>query len=198
MTNSDDRTLAHLLDGLDYAATGKVVSVRDVLNEFGNRAITPFILLVALILVTPLSGIPGAPSVGALIIILLSFQALSGRQKLWLPDVILRQDIAAHRLRSAVNWMRRPSAFLDRHSRERLQFLTVGPMRWITLTVCVVVPSAWPLLELLPLTTSVGAATIAFFAFGLFTRDGLFVLFGYLLVCMTLGAALVFFIQVVP
>jgi hypothetical protein len=198
MTNPYDRTLAHLLDGLDHAATDKVVSVRDVLNEFGDRAITPFILLVALILVSPLSGIPGAPSVGALIIILLSIQALSGRRKLWLPEFILQQEIAAHRLRRVVGWMRRPSAFLDRHSRARLQFLTIGPMRWITLTVCVVVPSAWPLLELLPLTTSVGAITIAFFAFGLFTRDGLYVLFGYLMVGMTLGAGLFFVTQVAP
>lgn len=192
MNTSSDRTLGLLLDGLDHAAKGQVVSVRDVLEEFGNRAITPFILLVALILVTPVSGIPGAPTIGAMIIIILAVQALTGRRKLWLPQILLRRKIAAHRLRRAVAWVRKPCAFLDRHSQTRLELLTVGPMRWMTLLVCVVVPSAWPVLELLPLTTSVGALTIALFAFGLFTRDGLYVLLGYLMVGATVGAGLYF------
>lgn len=192
MNTSSDRTLVHLLDRLDHAARGQVVSVSDVLEEFGDRAITPFVLLVALILVTPLSGIPGAPTIGAMIIIILSVQALTGRRKLWLPQFLLRREVASHRLRSAVTWVRKPCAFLDRHSRTRLKLLTVGPMRWLTLLVCVVIPSAWPVLELLPLTTSVGAITIAFFAFGLFTRDGLYVLLGYLMVAITASVGLYF------
>lgn len=187
MDHPHDRTLNHLLDGLDHAAEGETVSVSDVLNQFGDRAITPFILLVALVLITPLSGIPGAPTIGAMIIVTLSVQAVSGRRRLWLPGFLLRRTIAAHRLRKAVGWMRKPCAFLDRHSHVRLQFLTVGPMRWITLLVCVVVPLGWPMLEVVPLVTSVGALTIGLFAFGLFTRDGLYVLFGYLMVGATSG-----------
>lgn len=190
MTDIQERTLAHLLDGLDHAASGKVVSIRDVLNEFGDRAITPFILLVALVLITPLSGIPGAPSIGALIIIILSVQALSGRRELWLPAFLLRREIVSHRLKKAVAWMRKPCAFLDRHSRARFQFLTVGPLRWITLLVCVVVPMGWPFLEVLPFVSSIGATTVGLFAFGLFTRDGLYVLFGYCMVAVTLGGGL--------
>ena len=190
MATPQDRTLVHLLDGLDHAATGEVVSVRDVLAEFGDRAITPFILLVALILVTPLSGIPGAPTIGAMIIVILSVQALLGRRKLWLPEFLMRREIASHRLRKAVTWMRKPCGFLDRHSHARFQFLTVGPMRWVTLLVCVVVPMGWPLLEVLPFVTSVGAVTVSLFAFGLFTRDGLYVFFGYILVGATVGGGL--------
>lgn len=192
MNTSSDRTLVHLLDRLDHAAEGQSVSVHDVLEEFGDRAITPFILLVAIILVSPVSGIPGAPSIGAMIIIILAVQALTGRRKLWLPQFLLRREVAAHRLGKAVAWVRKPCAFLDQHSRTRLELLTVGPMRWLTLLVCVVVPSAWPVLELLPLTTSIGALTIALFAFGLFTRDGLYVLFGYLMVAITASVGLYF------
>ena len=42
--------------------------------------------LPALILVSPLSGIPGAPSIGALIIVTVVVQALVGRQHLWLTS----------------------------------------------------------------------------------------------------------------
>ncbi len=181
----DERTLTHLLDGMDHASEGDTVSVRHIIAEFGDRAITPFILLVALLLVSPLSGIPGTPTAAAIIIILLAAQALSGRRKLWLPQFLLRREMAGRRLRTCVRWLRKPCAFIDRHSHPRLQLLTVGPMRWLTLLVIVVIPLGWPALEVLPMLSSVGAGTVALLAFGLFTRDGLYVVLGYAMVLLT-------------
>ena len=187
MALHEERTLTYLLDGMEHAAQGKDVSVHDVLHEFGDRSITPFILLVALLLVSPLSGIPGTPTIAAIIIIILSVQALSGSQKLWLPAFIHRQHIPARYLCSAVRWMRKPCAFIDSHSHKRLEIFTYGPMRWFTLALCMVIPLGWPALEVLPLVSSVGAATVALLAFGLFTRDGLYVLLGYACVAVTAG-----------
>ncbi len=189
-----ERTLTHLLDGLDHAASGDVVSVGDILHEFGARAIMPFVLLVALVLVTPLSGIPGAPTIGAMIIIILLVQVLIGRHKPWLPGFLLRRKIASRRLKKAVVWVRKPCAFLDRHAHERFRFLTAGPIRWITLLVCVVIPMGWPLLEVFPFVTTIGAVTVGLFAFGLFTRDGFYVILGYAMVGMTAGSALYFWL----
>ncbi|KIN62632.1 putative exopolysaccharide synthesis protein [Sulfitobacter noctilucicola] len=184
-STSTDQTLNYLLDGVDHAAQKDRVKISDILSEFGNRAITPFILLVALLLVSPISGIPGTPTVAAIIIVLLSAQALFGQDKPWLPAWLMRLEIDSDRVRKATSWMRRPCDFLDRHHRERLTFLTVGPMRWVTLLTCVIIPLGWPFLEVLPFVSSLGAGTVSLFAFGLFTRDGIYVLGGYVVVCIT-------------
>ncbi|MBD3665008.1 exopolysaccharide biosynthesis protein [Sulfitobacter aestuariivivens] len=177
------QTLNHLLDGMDAAADGDVVSVEDVVEEFGDRSITPFILLVSVLMITPLSGIPGMPTISAAIIVLLSAQALLGRRRVWLPQVLLQRSMSARRLRWAVSWLRRPSTFFDRHAHKRLQILVKGPGRYLTLLMCALIPLGWPLLELVPLVTTFGASIVGLFAFGLFTRDGLYVLVGYMMIC---------------
>ena len=78
--------------------------------------------------------------------------------------------------------MRGPCSFLDRHSHQRLMFLTRGPMRWFTLALCAVIPLGWPPLEVLPMVTSIGGGTVALLAYGLYTRDGVYVLLGYAMI----------------
>ncbi|MGJ8555718.1 MAG: exopolysaccharide biosynthesis protein [Sulfitobacter geojensis] len=191
MSDDPDNSLMQLLDGVAHAARGDVVTLSDMLDEFGNRAVTPFILLVSLLLVSPLSGIPGAPTTGAVVIIVLAAQALLGRGTIWLPEWVKRKSIAAKRVRKAVSWMRKPCAFIDRHSRARLRFLTQGLMRWVTLLICVILPMSWPPLEVLPFFSSFGALVIALLSFGLFTRDGIYVLAGYLVVGLGVAAAVI-------
>ena len=48
----------------------------------------------------------------------------------------------------------------------------------------------WPFLELLPFVTSFGAGALALMTFGLFTRDGLYVLWGYIVTGGMTGAVL--------
>ncbi|WP_025051672.1 exopolysaccharide biosynthesis protein [Sulfitobacter noctilucae] len=187
MTDHEERTLTHLLDGVEHAAEGPRVSVDDVLHEFGDRAITPLILLVAVILISPVSGIPGVPTASAIILVILSSQALFGRRRLWLPGRMKRMTLDSHKIHRAVEWLRKPCAFVDRHTRPRLRYLTSGPMRWVTLLFCVVVPLSWPPLEILPFFTSFGAGIVALLAFGLFTRDGAYVLAGYLSLVVIAG-----------
>ncbi|WP_323803378.1 exopolysaccharide biosynthesis protein [Sulfitobacter litoralis] len=185
MQDIDERSLTHLLDGMEHAARRDTVKIDDVLNEFGERSLLPFILLAALLLVSPLSGVFGVSSFMALVIILLSAQAVYGRKRLWLPQFLLRREVKSSRLQFGVKWLRKPAAFFDRHSGKRLQFLTTGPIRLLTLVTCVVMPIAWPLLEFVPFASSLGGATVALFVFGLFTRDGLYVLLGYLMILIT-------------
>lgn len=180
MLKAEDNSLNDLLDGMEHAATRDDVTLRDVLDEFGERSITPFILLAALLLVSPLSGVIGISSFIAVLVIVLSAQALFGRERLWLPKYLLNKRMKSKHLHSAVRWLRKPCTFFDRHSGKRLQFLTKGPMRTVTLLTCTIIPFGWPFLEFVPFASSFGGGTVALFAFGLFTRDGLYVLLGYL------------------
>ena len=194
MSDEDDKKLTHLLDGVEHAARNKTVSIADLLDEFGDRAITPFILIVCLLLISPVSGIPGVPTVGAVVIVILAAQALAGREQLWLPRKILNAKLSASKVRKGVDWMRKPCAWVDRHSHPRLRLLTKGPLRWLALVMCLVIPLTWPLLELLPFFTSIGAGMVSLLSLGLITRDGLYVLAGYVFIGLSGTGALAFLI----
>ena len=185
-----NRTLCDLLDQVQAAAEDPPVTVRTVLKALGERSFSPVILVVALLMVSPLSGIPGSPTVSAIIIVTVGAQSLFGRRHLWLPDAVLRRSLPERRLLTAIDWLRRPAAWFDRHAHQRWPLLTIKPMRWVATAVCVVVPMTWPFLELLPFVTSFAAGAIALLSFGLITRDGLYVLLGYAVIAGLLATAL--------
>lgn len=174
--------LTHLLDQLEAAGEGDTVSVQDILDATGDRSITPIVLAISLVLVSPLSGIPGLPTLSAIVILLIMGQALFRRKHLWLPPMLRNRRLGRDRYTKAIHWMRTPAAWIDMHSHPRLRILTVGPLRWLTLLVCMCVPMVWPFLELLPFVTSFGAGALALMTFGLFTRDGVYVVMGYAVV----------------
>ncbi|APX13043.1 exopolysaccharide biosynthesis protein [Tateyamaria omphalii] len=186
MTLDDERTLNNLLDALNEAGEGDDVSVQDILDEIGERSIMPVVLAVSILLVSPLSGIPGMPTLSAIILLLLVGQALVGRKHLWLPGVLSRRRLARSKLHRATSWLRRPATWFDRHSHPRLRFLALNPLRQVTLLMCMAIPLTWPFLELLPFVTSFGAGAVALLSFGLLTRDGYFLIAGYV---VTFGIA---------
>jgi len=182
MTGGEPRTLTHLLDAVDEAGAGEVVSVQNILDEIGERSIMPIVLLVSILLVSPLSGIPGMPTVSALILLMLIMQAAVGRKHLWLPPFLRNRRVRVERLHAATRWLRRPAAWIDRHSHPRLRLFTRHPLRLVTLILCMAMPLQWPFLEFFPFVTSFGAGALALMAFGLLTHDGMYVLAGHIAV----------------
>jgi hypothetical protein len=158
------------------------VSVRDVLERIGDGSFAPALLVVALILVSPLSAIPGMPTLGGVTILLIAVQWVLGRHHLWLPDILMRRSIAAKRMLQAVRFLRDPAVWIDRHTHHRLAVLTGQPFKLVALLVIIVTAATWPFLELLPMFTSVSAFAVSLFAIGLMTRDGAFVVAGYVFV----------------
>ncbi|MBV2360207.1 exopolysaccharide biosynthesis protein [Thalassococcus sp. CAU 1522] len=166
------------------------VSVADILDEIGDRSFAPAILIPALILVSPVSGVPGTPTLGALIILSCALQGLVGRRHLWLPGVLRRRSLSAHRMCRAIAFLQRPAAWIDRHSQARLHLLTGIPLRQLAFAMIAATALTWPFLELLPFVTSFGAGAVSLIAFGLMTRDGAYVLAGYVvLAVMVLAGA---------
>lgn len=179
MTDEDDRPLTHLLDALDAAGEGDEVSVQNILDAIGERSIMPVVLAISILLVSPLSGVPGIPTLSALILVLLIGQVFARRRHLWLPPFLRNRRLSRARLNKATGWLRRPAAWFDRHSHPRLRFLALNPMRQLALLLCLAIPLSWPFLELLPFFTSFGAGVVALLSFGLLTHDGYFLIAGY-------------------
>jgi hypothetical protein len=188
--NGEATSLSDVVDAIRRAGDGDELSVEDILHEIGDRSFATALLVPALLLVSPLSGIPGSPTIGAVIVVLIAGQWILRRRHLWLPGFIMRRTVAAEKMHKALDWLDRPAAFVDRHSHPRLRMLTSGPFRVVVLASILLIAGAWPALELLPLVTSVGAFAVALLAFGLMTRDGLYVLGGYAFVLVAVAIIL--------
>jgi len=178
----DNTSLSGVLSAIRKAARNDSLSVEDVLVEIGDRSFATALLVPALILVSPISGIPGTPTIGALIVILIVSQWIIGRDHLWLPGFIMRRRVKSERMHRALAWFDGPAAFIDRNTYTRLTILTSGPLAVVPLLTVLAIAATWPLLELLPLVTTIGAFAVSLFAFGLMTKDGAYVVLGYVFV----------------
>lgn len=173
-------SLDALLDAMAPEEGAERVSVEDVMARVGGRSFPAVILVPSIIVVSPISGLPGTPTLSGLIVLLCSVQALMGRRHLWLPGLLRRRSLAASRMAKAVGWLRRPAGWMDRHSHNRLPLLVHGPARTLAYVMVTLSALSWPLLEILPFVTSFSAGAVAMVMFGLMTRDGAYVLAGYL------------------
>lgn len=190
-------TLCELLEAMRPGENDTRVSVADVLKRVGNRSFPAVILVPSIALVSPISGIPGTPTLGALLVILVSLQALVGRTHLWLPGFLMRRSVSAARMQRVVDWLSKPAAWMDRHSHGRLRLLMRGPFRKLAYASVTLIAISWPILELLPFVTSFGAGAVAMVMYGLMTKDGAYMVAGYVqgaliyLTLLTIWAGLV-------
>lgn len=184
------RSLTSLLDTLDPDHPAKGVeseehdardglTIQAMLDRVRARSFGAALLVPALILVSPLSIIPLMPTIGGLVILTISIQAFFGRNHLWLPRFLATRRLNGDQLSRAVQYLRKPAAWLDRKSRDRLRFLSAPPMDRIALLAVMIVAATWPFLEILPMFTSVSAGGVALVAFALMVRDGFVLIAGY-------------------
>lgn len=174
-----------VLHRVEDAGDDREVSVGDIVQEIGNTAFGPLLLVPALILVTPASGIPGLPTVGSLLISLIAVQILLGRESLWLPGFLRRREMKKSRLDRAISFLRRPAGFIDRFTSERLVILTRWP--WIALpaALCTLMVLVAPAFETVPFSVSIAGFAVALFALGMVARDGIMILLGLVVMAGT-------------
>jgi hypothetical protein len=155
------------------------VSLRDILGHVGDRSFTTVILLTSLVLVSPVSAIPGMPTMGMLIIVGVAVQYLLGRSHLWLPAFVLNRQLQRDKVERAIDFLHGPMSWIDRRTKERLSLLTHRPLKWLVVLTIMATALPWPVLEPLPMVTSIGATAVSLLAIGLVTRDGIFVVLGF-------------------
>ncbi|NNU15522.1 exopolysaccharide biosynthesis protein [Parvularcula sp. ZS-1/3] len=179
-----------LLDTLDEAVrrenaagSGKV-SVGTILDSIGNRSYGPFLLVPALIELSPVGGIPGVPTVLAFIVLTAAVQMLAGREHIWVPGFIERRRVKGAAIEKADQMIRPLAKWLDRHTRERFRHLLRTPMvklaAFLVICLCLTVPP----LELIPFASAIPMAAIALFGLALLVRDGLVMAIAFMSVAL--------------
>ncbi|MFT6475114.1 exopolysaccharide biosynthesis protein [Qipengyuania profunda] len=188
-------SMREVLGELDeLASTHDEVCVADVLDDFGERSFGPFIMLPALLEITPIGGIPGLPTALALFIALIAIQLLVGRDHVWMPRFVQQRSVGSKKLHKSVRKLRGLANFLDHHSEGRLEGLTQGAAIRLVAAAVILLCCTVPPLEFLPFASSVPMLAIAVLGLALTVRDGALVLGALLFTALAtaLGLAMYF------
>jgi len=194
---SQQLSLSVLVSRLESLVGRKRISMRAVVEVAGQAALLPALTLLALMIVSPISGVPFFSSISGLVIVLLSTQLLMNKSELWLPDFLMRREIPGKRLATALRWMKRAADFLERFTRGgRLAFLVSDRMLKPRLVICLIAGLCMPIFEIVPFSSTLLAVIVLMFSLSIMTNDGLFVLLGTGMLALVLALALTFGITV--
>ncbi|WP_210270032.1 exopolysaccharide biosynthesis protein [Aureimonas mangrovi] len=183
--------MSDILDELKKAADrGESVSLGDVTEAFGSRSYGPFLMLPALLEISPIGGIPGVPTVLAAIVVLFAGQMAFGREHLWLPGWIEKRAVSSQRVRKAADKVRPIGDWMDRWFHGRLPMLTSRPFELGAAIACILLALTVPPLEFLPFASTAPMAAIAAFGLALLVRDGLLMIVAYGMTVMAIGAGI--------
>jgi len=187
----DERgTVCSILDELAEAGRRQGrVSVGDVADAFGPRGVGPFIIIPALVEMTPIGSIPTVPTMIATLIGLFALQILVGRPCLWLPAFVRRRNMDGDQLERYADTIRPVATRLDRWFHRRLPNLT-GPKAdrvaaLAILLLCLTVPP----LEFLPMASTLPMAAIAALGLAMMVEDGMLMAIGFTLTAAAFVAA---------
>jgi hypothetical protein len=181
--DGSDHPVRDIVDRLDACAHADEVSLKDLVKAFGTASFVSTMMVPALLVVSPMSGIPFFSSLCGLTIAFIAGQMLFRRTHLYLPDTVTRRRLPGDKLRSGLKRMRRVADFLDRYTRKgRLRRLVGNGGRILPQLLCVIAGILMPLLEIVPFSSSVLGMAVLSFSIALLTRDGVFVLVGLAIV----------------
>jgi hypothetical protein len=180
--------LEQLLTRIASAAEGhQQVSLGMIVEAVGRRSFGPLLLMAGIVLASPLSGIPGMPTVMGLVVTLIACQLLLGSRHFWLPRWLLRRSLDRRRICRTVGWLSRPARVVDRWVRPRLTGLHEGPSLYLIALVCGAVGIVTPVMELIPFSAHAAGAVVSAFGLSLIAHDGLLTLLAFSLALVTIG-----------
>lgn len=165
-------SLMSILKRVENAAGDETMSVGEIVDLVGQVSFAPLLIVPAIALVSPLSGIPLFSSTMGLIIFLVSFQMLLRRENLWLPRWVLRMRASRRRVRSVFERLHPFVRWLDRRTETRLTVFTHQPLVIIPQILCVLSGMLLPVLEIVPFSSSMIGLSVALLGIGIFARDG--------------------------
>lgn len=179
MTDENGQVNEILDDLCRSAEQEEDVTIGQITESLGHRGFGPFLVVPALIVITPLGGIPGVPSLLALIIALFAGQLGFERRHMWLPEFLERRDVEGEKVRQSAHKLRPLARWLDRWFHERLpRFAGAGAARVaaaIVIPLCLTVPP----LEMIPFASTAPMIAIAMTGLALTLRDGALMLAAY-------------------
>lgn len=191
MFMSDDQKFTDLEGMLDLLERGvgdsDCVSIGKMTEVVGRRSFGPLLLFAGIIAVSPLSGIPGMPTLLGCMVILIASQLLLQRDHFWLPRWILKRSVSRGKFEKAIRFFRPLARFVDRFLRPRLTPITHKPGNYLIALLCILIAATMPPLEVLPFAATTAGAALTTFGLSLIAHDGLLALIALLFTAAIFG-----------
>lgn len=156
------------------------VALGSMIEIVGEKTFGPLLVIAGLIAFSPLSGIPGVPTMVALIVLLTTIQLLLGRKFFWLPRWLTRKTISRDKYEYSLKTIAPAARFVDRFFRPRLTCLTRRMGTYLVAISCILIAIAMPPLEIMPFAATIAGAAIVAFGLALMARDGFMTLLALL------------------
>lgn len=180
MAKQEDVTdLQGILDELRTSGEQRdEVSLDNIHEAIGDRSYGPFLLVPALIEISPIGGIPGVPTVLAILVIIFAAQMVFGRKTFWIPHFLGRRSVDGGKLVKAASYLEGIARWADKIFHGRFEWLTRKPFDRLAAALCILLAMTVPPLEVVPFASTAPMGAIALFGLALLVKDGLLVLTG--------------------
>lgn len=156
------------------SAKRKTVSLRDVLEAFGDRAFGALMFVFAAPVALPMP--PGVSAILGAPLLFITSQLMMGRRTLWLPKVLADRTMTRADFASLVEKLSPSLTWVERRLRPRFTFLYNRWLDGVTGLICLIL--AVVVFLPIPFGNMLPALAIAAFGLGIAERDGLLGLFG--------------------
>jgi hypothetical protein len=172
-TSAAGLALSQLLQGLTQQPGRDRISVRDLIDALGDRALGALLFLFAFPNVLPMP--PGTSALLGTPLVILAAQLMVGRGP-WLPRVLSTRSMShadfAALVRRITPWLERGERML----RPRFSWLALPPLEFVIGAVCLLL--AIVVMLPIPLGNILPALAISLLALAVVERDGLWVVAG--------------------
>lgn len=153
------------------------VCLEDIAKIVGTRWFGPMLMIPGLVLVVPgIGDVPGMAVLMGFVVLLLSVQAIVDRSRVWLPHWLARRNVSERKVLKAIKWVRKPAAFVDRHTRRRMTWAVKHSSFYVIAATCIGIAAMTPVLELIPGSAMLAGIAITTFGMALLAHDGLIAL----------------------
>ncbi|WP_265587261.1 exopolysaccharide biosynthesis protein [Sphingomicrobium arenosum] len=175
--NYEVHSIADILECLEEIGEKQgCVKVGDIADAFGSRTYAPFIIVPALLELSPIGAIPGVPTLLAVTIAIFAVQMLLGKDHIWIPNVLEERRISGDKLKKAAEKVEGVADKMDSWFHKRLRKLTRGVFIRLAAVVILLLCFAVPPLEFLPFASAGPMLAIIFISLALLVRDGVLLL----------------------
>jgi hypothetical protein len=161
----------------------KTVSVRDVLEAFGDRAFGALMFVFAAPVALPMP--PGVSAILGAPLLFITSQLMFGRRTLWLPKALADRTMSRTDYAGLVDKLTPYLTWLERRLRPRMTFLYNPLLDGLTGFVCLVL--AIIVFLPIPFGNMLPALAIAAFGLGIAERDGALGAIGGLVTAISLA-----------
>ncbi|MFC4257856.1 exopolysaccharide biosynthesis protein [Marinobacter lacisalsi] len=178
---SDPANLQQVLDRISQSAVrDRQVTFGDVIDTVGSRSFGPVLMTIGILLLSPISGIPGVPTLSGLLILFIAVQILVLQEGFWLPAWIMERHLPSDKLLKGIRFLEPAATFIDARLHPRLVLVVRGPGSYLLGGICVAIACAMPLMEIIPFSATAAGFALAVFGLAMISLDGLLALLGML------------------